>query len=152
MKKKQIEIILSICFIILAVLVYKSTASFKASSIVTTGFYIKFLAISLAICGGYELIKAFIKNDTSSVDFAKNPLKFFLLIILLCFYVFIMEYLGFIVASMIFLPLSMFAMGYKKILKSSIISVCVVTFVYVLFVQIFEIPLPELSLLGDHEW
>lgn len=149
MNKKQIEIILSICFIILGVLVFKSTSEFRASSIVTTGFYIKFLAISLAISGGYELVKALIKNDTSSVDFAKNPKRFFLLIILLCFYVFIMEYLGFVVSSLIFLPSCMFAMGYKNILRSFIISVFVVAFVYVLFVQVFEIPLPESSLFGE---
>ncbi len=149
MNKKQLEIILSICFVVLAVLIYKSTANFHASSIVTTGFYIKFLAVSLAVSGIYELIKALIKNDLSSVSFAKNPKRFFLLILSLCLYVFIMEYLGFVVASLIFLPLTMFAMGYKSILKSFIISVFVVGFVYLLFVQVFEIPLPESSLWGD---
>ncbi len=151
MKRKQLELILSLSFVILAVLVYKSTANFNASSIVTTGFYIKFLAISLGISGIYELVKALMKNDLSSVDFAKNPKRFILLILSLCFYVFIMEYLGFIVSSMIFLPLTMYAMGYKNILKSFIISAFVVAFVYVLFVQVFEIPLPESSLLGDLE-
>lgn len=152
MKKKQMEILLGICFVILAVLLYKSTASFRTSSIVTTGFYIKFLAISLALSGGYELVKALIKNDTSKVSFAKNPKRFMSLIALLILYVFIMEYLGFIISSMIFLPLCMFAMGYKKVLKSFVISAFVVAFVYGLFVQVFDIPLPESSLLEEFSW
>lgn len=143
MNKKYIDIILSLGLIVLAITLYKSVDSFRASSIVTTGIYIKFLAISLGLASLFELIKASFINENKTITFTQNPKKFFLLIILLIVYIIIMEYFGFIISTLIFLPLTMKAMGYDKLILSLVYSTFIIVFVYLLFVQVFEIPLPE---------
>lgn len=146
MNKKYIDTILSIGLLILAITLYKSVDSFRASSIVTTGIYIKFLAISLGLAGIFELIKVFFINKDEKVVFTQNPKRFFFLTILLIIYIILMEYFGFIIASLVFLPLTMRAMGYEKTVLSLIYSILIIAFVYLLFAQVFEIPLPEATL------
>ncbi len=147
MSKKYIDITLSIFFIILAVLLYRSTASFPKSALFTTAVYIKFLASMLGIAGVIQLISSFMSDASVKVIFAKNPKKFFILILSLILYVWIIRYLGFIISTLIFLPVTMRYMGYHKFRKSIIISAGITLFVYVLFVKIFEIQLPEATIL-----
>lgn len=149
MNKKYTDIILSLFFIILAVLLYRSTASFPQSSILTTVVYINFLAISLGICGSLLLVKSFFIDANARIVLSKNPKNFFILGISLIIYVWVMEFLGFIIASMFFLPATMSFMGYDRFRKSIIISAGVTLFVYVLFVTIFEIQLPEATVLFE---
>jgi len=147
MSKKYIDIVLSIFFITLAVLLYRSTATFPKSALFTTAVYIKFLAYMLGIAGSAQLIISFLSNASIKVIFARNPKKFFILILSLIVYVWAMRYLGFIISTLIFLPVTMRYMGYDKFRKSIIISACITLFVYVLFVQIFSIQLPEATIL-----
>ncbi|MCF6172942.1 MAG: tripartite tricarboxylate transporter TctB family protein [Campylobacteraceae bacterium] len=147
MSKKHIDIILSLFFIILAVLLYRSTATFPKSALFTTAVYIKFLAYLLAITAFVQLIKSFMADAADKVIFAKDPKKFFILMLSLIVYVWIMRHLGFIISTLIFLPVTMRYMGYEKFRKSIIISAGITLFVYVLFVQIFDIQLPEATII-----
>ena len=147
MSKKYIDIVLSIFFIILAVLLYHSTATFPKSALFTTAVYIKFLAYLLGIASFVQLFIAFKSDASIKVIFARDPKKFFILILSLIVYVWIMRYLGFIISTLIFLPVTMRYMGYNKFMKSIIISVCITFFVYILFVKLFEIQLPEATIL-----
>ncbi len=146
MNKKYIEILLSIFLIILSVLLYRSTATFPKSALFTTAVYIKFLSISLLIASLFMLIFAIKADIKERVNFTKDPKKFFILILSLIIYVWIMRYVGFIISTLIFLITTMRFMGYDKFVKSLIISVGVTAFVYILFVKIFEIQLPEATL------
>ncbi len=147
MSKKYIDIVLSIFFIILAVLLYRSTATFPKSALFTTAVYIKFLSYMLGIASFAQLIIAFSSDASTKVIFARDPKKFFILILFLIIYVWIMRYLGFIISTLIFLPLTMRYMGYSKFRKSIIISAGITLFVYVLFVQLFQIQLPEATII-----
>lgn len=147
MSKKYIDIILSIFFIALAVLLYRSTATFPKSALFTTAVYIKFLAYMLGITGFAQLAISFSSDASVKVIFAKNPKKFFILILSLIVYVWIMRYFGFIISTLIFLPFTMRYMGYDKFRKSIIISAAITLFVYILFVQIFDIQLPEATII-----
>jgi putative tricarboxylic transport membrane protein len=127
------------------VLLYKSTANFPATSQNTTAVYVKFLSISLGILGVIQLIISII-SEVKIKNFVEEPKKFVLLIISLLSYVFVLDKIGFIVATMIFLPVTMFFMGYQNKKKSVIIAIGITLFVYILFVKLFEIQLPEASL------
>ncbi len=152
MRRKYINIFLSIVFVVLGVLLYKSTLELKGSSVVTTGFYIKFLAISLVLSALFELVKSFIENQKEKVVFAKDIKRFSFLVFFLIFYVLGMSYLGFITSSFIFLVATMYFMGYKNIAKAVLISIFVIAFVQLLFAYVFEIPLPKSTIFGDLEW
>jgi putative tricarboxylic transport membrane protein len=142
---KIVELVLCFLVVIIAVLLYKSTANFPATSQNTTAVYVKFLSICFGILGAIQIVMSFFSNAESE-GFIAEPKKFILLIISLVSYVFLLDKIGFIFSTMIFLPVTMFFMGYEKKGKSILISICIVIFVYVLFVKIFEIQLPEASL------
>ena len=144
--RKYIEIIVSIFFIVLAALLYGSAdtvnQAVSQASTDSTSAYVDTLAIVLGIAGVIELVMSIISSP-SVIEFTKSPTKFVLLIISLVGYVWIMEYVGFIVSTLLFLPITMRIMGYKSIVKSLIISVGITLFVYLLFQVGFEILLPE---------
>ena len=144
--RKYIEIIISIFFIVLAALLYGSAdtvnQAVSQASTDSTRMYVNTLAIILGVAGVIELIKSVISSP-SVIEFTKNPTKFILLILSLVGYVWIMEYIGFIISTLIFLPTTMKIMGYKSIVKSLIISAGITLFVYLLFQVGFEILLPE---------
>ncbi len=147
MSKKYIDVLVSIFFIVLAILLYRSTATYPKSALFTTAVYVKFLAISLGIAGILQLFFSFKIDISQKIIFAKNPKKFFILVVSLILYVWIMRYIGFIISTLLFLPSTMWFMGYKKFIKSIIISIGITLFVYILFVRIFEIQLPEATIL-----
>jgi putative tricarboxylic transport membrane protein len=144
--RKYIEIIVSIFFIVLAALLYGSAdtvnQAVSQASTDSTRMYVNTLAIILGVAGAIELTMSIISSP-SVIEFTKNPTKFILLIISLVGYVWIMEYIGFIISTLIFLPIAMRVMGYKSIVKSLIISAGITLFVYLLFQVGFEILLPE---------
>ncbi len=147
MSKKYIDIVLSIFFIVLAVLLYRSTATFPKSALFTTAVYIKFLSYMLAIASFVQLVISSRSDASIKVIFARDPKKFFILILSLIVYVWIMRYLGFILSTLIFLPVTMKYMGYNKFLKSILITAGITLFVYILFVKLFEIQLPEATII-----
>lgn len=149
MNKKYIDILLSLVFITLACFLFKSTLEFNESSIVTTGIYIKFLAICLGLAGIFELIRTIYKNENTTFCLTSNPKKFFLLILFLVAFIELMTYAGFFIAAAIFLPVTMRYMGYLNFIRSIIYSACIILFIYGLFVEVFEIPLPECMLFQE---
>ena len=140
---KVIEIPIYIFFIILAVLLYRSTASFPESSQTTTAIYVKILSISLGILGFVQLILTFFHVNLSLNNLIKSPKKFLILVILLVIYVWIINVLGFNVSSVLYMVITMYAMGYRKHIKAILISILTTFSVYFLFYKIFEIPLPK---------
>ncbi len=140
---KHIEIPIYIFFIILAVLLYRSTATFPESSQNTTAIYIKILAIALGILGFVQLILTFFHENLSLRNLIKSPKKFFILIILLVIYVWMINVLGFNVSSVLYMIITMYAMDYRKPVKAILISIFTTFSVYFLFYKIFEIPLPK---------
>lgn len=149
MNKKYIDIVLSIFFIAFAALLYGSADSVSnavsKASTDSTSMYVNFLAILLGLTGFVQLIVSSISSP-SKVHFTSSPIKFLILILLLVIYVWAMEYIGFIIATPIFLILAMTSMGYKKYFMSVVISASLTAFVYLLFEVGFEILLPEITI------
>ena len=149
MNKKYIDIVMSIFFIGLAALLFGSADSTskavsKASTDSTT-MYVNFLAVMLGVFGFVELIKSFI-SKSSTVVFTKNPKKLVVLMCFLVFYIWSMQYIGFFIATLLFIPLTLWSMGYRKIVKSILVSFAIALFVYLLFEKGFEILLPEATI------
>ena len=147
--KKYLEIALSLLFILLAVLLYGSAdtvnqAVSKASTD-STSTYVNTLAVVLGVVASIELVMSIFSNP-ATIEFAKNPFKFIALIILLVVYIWGMEHIGFVFATLLFLPATMRMMGYKSWIKSLMISTGITLFVYLLFQVGFEILLPEPTL------
>lgn len=70
----------------------------------------------------------------------KNPLIMFLLVLL---YVIMLDKIGFFVASVIFMPVTMLYMGYRKPLPIIFVTGGMLAFVWLLFVFELKVRLPQ---------
>jgi putative tricarboxylic transport membrane protein len=68
--------------------------------------------------------------------------------LLIVFYMFALEPLGFIVSSFLFLVASMFALGERRVLYSALVSAISLAVIYVIFQTAFSVVLPDGVLRG----
>jgi len=152
MNRKYIEIALSLFFIGLSIALYGSvdTSSTAVSQASTDSsiMYVNALAISLGLAGVFELIVSLL-SKSSIIRFTKDPKRFAMLILSLVAYVWAMPYLGFVMSTLLFLVITMRAMGYEILPKSLVIALGITASVYLLFKVGFDIPLPEMSILEE---
>ncbi len=150
MTKRLAELIILSGYLILAVLLYRSTASYPVSVQGSTALYVRFLGMALGVFCSLEIFLWF-KNrnsdaETEKMTIAAVPMHFWGLFALLLIYSTALSYLGFYLSSALFLPLAMLLLGAKKPLSISLTSIGVLLFVYLVFAKLLEVPLPEGSL------
>jgi len=149
MTKRLAELLILSGYLILAVLLYRSTASYPVSVQGSTALYVRFLGMALGVFCSLELFLWF-KNrgqaKSEKLTIATVPMRFWGLFILLLIYSTALTYLGFYLSSALFLPLAMLLLGAKKPLSISLTSIGVLLFIYLVFAKLLEVPLPEGSL------
>jgi putative tricarboxylic transport membrane protein len=149
MTKRLAELLILSGYLILAVLLYRSTASYPVSVQGSTALYVRFLGMALGVFCCLEIFLWF-KNrgqsESEKMTIATVPMRFWGLFILLLIYSTALSYLGFYLSSALFLPLAMLLLGAKKPLSIGLTSIGVLLFVYLVFAKLLEVPLPEGSL------
>ncbi|MGL1930483.1 MAG: tripartite tricarboxylate transporter TctB family protein [Desulfotalea sp.] len=145
MTKRVAELLLLTVFLVLAVFLYNSTASYPQNVQGSTANYVRFLAISLGILCATEICLCLAKvgEGRQPLNIAKAPFRFWGLLISLIVYSVILEPLGFYIASALFLPITMVILGARKKLQISLTSLGVLVFVYLVFEKLLTVPLPE---------
>lgn len=152
MNSKTLDFIYVALTIALAVFLYMSTSLdylvdgrplYSESTQDKTAVYVRFLAIALGFMSLLLLGKTLIAHSPRPLDFIKRPKAFFSLVIALIVYVLIMLKLGFFIASALFLPVTMWLMGHRSPLVIGLSTIGLLGFIYLLFVQLFGVPLPE---------
>jgi len=146
MTKRLAELIILSGYLILAVLLYRSTASYPTSVQGSTALYVRFLGMALGAFCSLELIlwlRARGQQETQKLVVAAVPARFWGLFILLLIYAVALSYLGFYLSSALFLPLAMLLLGARKALSIVLTSAGVLLFVYLVFAKLLEVPLPE---------
>ena len=149
MTKRLAELIILSGYLILAVLLYRSTASYPVSVQGSTALYVRFLGMALGLFCSLELYLWFRNRSqatTEKMTIATVPMRFWGLFILLLIYSTALSYIGFYISSALFLPLAMLLLGAKKPLSITLTSAGVLLFVYLVFATLLEVPLPEGSL------
>lgn len=154
MPKRLAELLLLIGFMVLAVLLYRSTAAWPAMVQGSTAMYVRFLGLGLGLLCLYELF-VFIrnrqrenrKNDPEKMELAASPLRFWGLLGLLALYAATFDKMGFYLSSALFLPLTMLLLGARKPLTILLTTAGVLLFVYLVFARLLEVPLPAGTLL-----
>lgn len=149
MTKRLAEgLILSGC-ILLAVLLYRSAASFPTWVQGSTAMYVRFLGASLGILCVLELFLWFRKKSQSTGEkmiIATEPVKFWGLFALLIVYAFVLSPLGFYLSSALFLPIGMLLLGARSPLSIGLTSGGVLLFIHLVFVKLLEVHLPKSTL------
>jgi putative tricarboxylic transport membrane protein len=147
MTKRLAELFILTSFTIMAVLLYRSTVSFPQVTQGSTAMYIRFLAGSLGVLCLVELglnIRTKRKATlTANLKITDRPVRFWSLLILMVLYAGLLEPLGFYLASALFLPLTMYALGGRELRSILLTSAGVLLFVYLVFALILGVPLPE---------
>lgn len=146
MSKRLVELILLGGFLLLAVLLYRSTAAYPVSVQGSTANYVRFLALSLGLLCAVEFFLCFINNNTKTKEkmiLTTAPFKFWGLLILLFVYSLLLEPLGFYMASIIFLPVGMVVLGARKKRQMMLTTAGVMLFIFLVFEKLLSVPLPE---------
>ena len=82
------------------------------------------------------------KNNTDSFSISDGTQKILCYVVAVACYILILPYMGFIVASIIFLLGSLYLLGVRK--KSMLLGLPIVMsmFLYIMFVELLQVPLP----------
>jgi len=149
MTKRLAELLILSGYLILAVLLYRSTASYPLSVQGSTAMYVRFLGTALGVLCTIELLLWF-KNRgqgaAEKINLTNAPIRFWGLAVLLVAYAAVLSLLGFYLSSAIFLPIAMVLLGARKPLSIGLTSGGVLLFVYLVFAKLLEVPLPESTL------
>ncbi len=154
MTKKHVELIILGALLVLSVLLYSSTAAYPQAVQGSTAAYVRFLAGAMGLLCLFEGIFCLRrKNPTPSAEgqnpahaekfsVGAHPKIFWILFLLLLAYGGIFPYLGFYVASALFLPITMLALGARKPVTISLTTLGVLGFVYAVFERVLEVYMP----------
>ena len=146
MTKRISELLLLSIFLLIAILLYKSTAGFPDMVQGSTATYIRFLAISLGTLCLLEVILWLRKqerDEKKKLNLATAPARFWALLTVMFGYSMLLEPLGFYLASALFMPSTMFILGTRNKLHIILTSGGVLLFVYLVFAKLLGVPLPE---------
>ncbi len=149
MKQRLIGNLLLVGFLILAVLLYRSTASYPAFVQGSTASYVRFLALSLGVLCIADLLSFLWRQRGAGGGFddgapgEKIGKRFWALLVLLVVYSWALGPVGFFPASVVFLPVTMVAMGTRNPLSIVGTSAGILIFIYLVFVKLLEVQLPE---------
>jgi putative tricarboxylic transport membrane protein len=149
MTKRLTEILLLGAFLTMSFGLYKSTAGFPDMVQGSTATYIRFLAVSLGLLCLLEAglwMRKGAREEGKKLNMTAAPFRFWSLLILMFAYSLLLEYLGFYVTSALFLPLTMFVLGARKVFSIALTSGGVLIFIFLVFGKILSVPLPESSL------
>lgn len=112
-------------------------------------FYPRSLAIILIVLNTALLIfTACKKIALPKADGNRVPKKFALIFASSIAYVVAVNFIGFIVSSLIYCPFTALALGYEKKSRAFLISLAVVGVIYVGFKMVLKVPLPTAVLFG----
>ncbi|MDO9146817.1 MAG: tripartite tricarboxylate transporter TctB family protein [Hydrogenophaga sp.] len=79
-----------------------------------------------------------------------TPVQLIAFTVLIFLYMLGMEYIGFLLASYLFLAMSMYLLGSRRVLLNLTISLLVLVAIFVVFRTAFSVVLPAGSLVGPH--
>jgi putative tricarboxylic transport membrane protein len=149
MTKRLAEVLILGGYLILAVLLFRSTAGYPPSVQGSTAMYVRFLGVALGSLCALELlfwVQKLSKEQPVVLTIAAAPLRFWGLLILLILYAVALTPFGFYLSSAIFLPVAMLLLGARKPLSIVLTSGGVLLFVYLVFYKLLAVPLPASTL------
>ncbi len=143
MTKKYIDLAVLLFFVVMAVLLYNSTASYTGIAKTTSAYYVKFLAVFIGGLSVIQLaINLFRDKNNYRLHLSQHYPRFLGLLIMLIIFALVFEHLGFFVSAAVFIPVVALILGYKNYLTIIITTVSVLAFVYLIFIKLLSVNLP----------
>ena len=130
-------------FIVLAVLLYVSTASYTGIAQKTSAVYVRFLALSFGGLSAVQLIFSLRKAvRREALDLFGRAGRFFGLIAGLIVFAISFESLGFFLPAAVFIPVIAWMLGYRNWVVISGSTAAVLLGVYLIFIRVLSVNLP----------
>jgi hypothetical protein len=101
-------------------------------------------SVGIIICSVFYMVREVRKKreeDGEKIT-VSNKNQVFLSMLVLVGYIAFMEFVGFYISSVIFLPLFLYIVGVRKISQSALVSGGFILFAYVAFDLLLEVPMP----------
>ena len=111
------------------------------------------LVLGLAFClSTLWLISTFISMRKARADadeaeakthpFMDNPLNLGILLVTTAGYIFLIDRIGYFTSTAIFMSVTALALGFRRVVFVAVTTILFVTFVYCIFILLFDRPLP----------
>ncbi len=125
-------------------IIYTIAHKFKSTIGLSPGFFPIFCFSIIGICGLVLFLKSFKLKERSWPKFKWGRLG--AIIGMLLVYIVLMNLIGFVISTLLFLVASMLFYGEKRIKVIAPVSAGLTAFVFLLWTQVFNIPLPTILL------
>jgi len=146
MARRHLDRIVLLGLMVLAVLLFISTASYPGIAQKTSALYVRFLAVSLGILATAQLgFSLFRDRDTGRLIITDHWPRFAGLIALLIVFALVFTHAGFYLSAGVFIPLAALLLGYRNYLVIALTDAGVLAFVYVVFEKVLSVVLPGIS-------
>ena len=146
MAKKNVDRAVLALFVIMAVLLFRSTADYTGIAQKTSANYVRFLAVFVGVLCALQLAFSLAREAGDAPLKLTDHLPRFLglLIALICFAL-VFEHLGFFVSAAVFIPVVAWMLGFRRPVAIVLTTAAVLAFVYLVFVQLLSVNLPGLN-------
>ena len=147
MSKTTIDRALLALLVGMAVLLYMSTDHYPGIAQRTSAYYVKFLAVAIGLLSFVQLGWSVVKDTrAATLHLADHLPRLFGLLVALITFGLMLESLGFFICAAIFIPLVALMLGYRNLLSITLTTLSVLTFIYLIFVTLLSVSLPEFTL------
>jgi len=147
MNSKLIDVGVGIFLLGLSIAIYLYAEQYDGIGVNAYGpnFFPQSLSAMLALASIALIVQALrgkALKDLESID-KRGFIRATITLVIALIYLFIMQYIGFYIATVIFLFATMKYLGQKNNLMTLFISICVGSIIYGIFSLFLKIPLPE---------
>ncbi|MBO5493642.1 MAG: tripartite tricarboxylate transporter TctB family protein [Pyramidobacter sp.] len=141
MNNKTVSILSGAAGILLAGAIYTQVEKFPEYAIHASQ-YVKFLLLVLAILSGVLLVMSFFGREAGKPTWVKAPGHFFATAVLTILMVMSLKYVGFYVASAVYMLVLALLLGLRRPLLLIVCTALLLAIVYGVFVRFLSVPVP----------
>ena len=147
--KRMNGIIIGVAAILLSCGYYVESREYLKGAMIGTasaGLYTQLLAYSMAFCGGLFIVRTILASRSGEEEKPKRPLnyvRFALVVFLAAVYVWSLEYLGYIISSILVGGMLLYVMKEKSPFRLVLFPAAYALVIYAMFVKALLINLPE---------
>ena len=143
MTKKTVDRAVLALLIVMAVLLYFSTANYTGIALKTSAKYVQFLAVSIGVLSAVQLGSSLLQDSSvNKLVLTEHLPRFAGLLVGLVIFASVFETLGFFLPAAVFIPVMALLLGYRNLVAIGLTTAGVLIFVYLVFVQLLTVNLP----------
>lgn len=143
MSRNTLDRIVLLGFVVLAVLLYLSTADYTGIAQKTSAKYVRFLAVCFGGLGLVQLLISFRQHAADEkLDLFGRAGRFFGLIAALILFALAFEPLGFFIPAAIFISVVAVLLGYRNLPVIGLTTAGVLACVWLIFIRLLAVNLP----------